>query len=256
MRKSKEEQRLLWTILALAILLLLAYFLYTVVTSEEAGINLMDQNVVQNRVADRYLHKNVLDETSTYVWGGKAEDSAANIVTAVIADYRLFDTALEVIVLFVTVMGFGLVLPEGNRKIKPSTHLFYTWMPILMTFMLLVGGYLFVNGHLSPGGGFPAGAIMSTAVLVGVFAGQKTLSKHSLKVIEAIAGVAIFSLAIVGYLKDGVFFINFLEGGNIGEVFSAGLIPILYTLVAFKVSAELSGVYLEFYKGGDEYEHA
>lgn len=252
----KRNQRLLVSILAMAFLLLLAYFIFTVVTSDGAGINILDENVVENRVADRYLHKNVLDENSTYEWGGKAEDSAANIVTAVIADYRLFDTALEVIILFVTVLGFGLVLPDEKKTIKPSTHLLYNWMPILMPFMLLVGGYLFLNGHLSPGGGFPAGAIMSTAILVGVFAGQRTISQHSLKVIEAIAGVTIFSLAIAGYFIDGAFFSNFLEGGNVGELFSAGLIPILYTLVAFKVSAELSGAYLEFYKGGEEHEHA
>ncbi|MBK5247347.1 MAG: sodium:proton antiporter [Peptostreptococcaceae bacterium] len=252
----KKDKTILMNILAIAFLALLAYFIYTVTISNDIGINLMDDNVVADRVADRYLNKNVLDENSIYEWGGKAEDSAANIVTAVLADYRLFDTALEVIVLFVTVMGFGLVLPDEKRKIKESTQLLYNWLPILMTFMLLVGGYMFINGHLSPGGGFPAGAIISTAILVGVLAGRQTVSSHTLKVIEAVAGISIFSLATMGFILKGSFFVNFLEGGNIGDMFSAGLIPIFYTLIAFKVSAELSGVYLEFYKGGEEHDHA
>ncbi|MBK5263332.1 MAG: sodium:proton antiporter [Peptostreptococcaceae bacterium] len=252
----KKEKTLLMNILAIAFLALLAYFIYTVTISNYVGINVMDDNVVADRVADRYLYKNVLDENILYEWGGKAEDSAANIVTAVIADYRLFDTALEVIVLFVTVMGFGLVLPDEKRKIKESTQLLYNWLPILMTFMLLVGGYMFINGHLSPGGGFPAGAIISSAILVGVLAGRQTVSHYTLKVVEAIAGISIFSLATLGFILKGSFFVNFLEGGNIGDMFSAGLIPILYTLIAFKVAAELSGVYLEFYKGGEEHDNA
>ncbi|MCD6436281.1 MAG: sodium:proton antiporter [Clostridiales bacterium] len=249
----KNGKSLLLNILAITFLAVLAYFIYTVAINDDIGIKFTDENVVENRVADRYLNKNVLDENSKYEWGGKAEDSAANIVTSVVADYRLFDTSLEVIVLFVTVMGFGLVIPKENRKIKKSTELLYHWTPILMIYMLLVGAYMFVNGHISPGGGFPAGAIMSTAILVGFLAGKQTISHHTLKKIEAVAGTLIFSLATLGFVLEGTFFINFLEGGNVGDLFSAGLIPILYTLVAFKVAAEISGIYFEFYEGGEEH---
>ncbi|BEP29948.1 MnhB domain-containing protein [Helicovermis profundi] len=252
----KNDKSLLLNILAIAFLAVLAYFIYTVATDDGVGVKLTDDNVIENRVAYRYLNKNVLDENSKYDWGTTAEDSAANIVTSVVADYRLFDTSLEVIVLFITVMGFGLVIPREDRKIKESTELLYHWTPIIMTFMLLVGGYMFINGHISPGGGFPAGAIMSSAVLVGVLAGKQTISHTNLKRIEAIMGTLIFSLAILGFVLKGSFFVNFLEGGKVGDLFSAGLIPILYTLVAFKVSAEISGIYFEFYEGGEEHEHA
>ena len=251
----KNDKSLLLNILAITFLAVLAYFIYTVATSDDIGIKLTDNNVVENRVAYRYLNKNVLDENSKYEWGGKAEDSAANIVTSVVADYRLFDTSLEVIVLFITVMGFGLVIPKENSKIKESTELLYHWTPILMVYMLLVGAYMFINGHISPGGGFPAGAIMSTAILVGVLAGKQTVSHNTLKKTEAIAGTLIFSIAILGFVLKGSFFINFLEGGNVGDLFSAGLIPILYTLVAFKVAAEISGIYFEFYEGGEEHDN-
>ncbi|KYH35290.1 putative monovalent cation/H+ antiporter subunit B [Clostridium tepidiprofundi DSM 19306] len=252
----KNERSLLMNILAIAFLAVLMYFVYNVANSNGTGIKLLDSNKVENRVANRYLNKNVLDKNSKYEWGGQAEDSAANIVTSVVADYRLFDTSLEVIVLFVTIMGFGLVLPKESRRMKQPSKILYYWAPILMVFMLLVGGYMFLNGHLSPGGGFPAGAILSTAILLGVLAGKKTVSKHTLKVTEAIAGTSIFALAIAGYFIKGTFYANFLEGGRVGDLFSAGLIPILYTLVAFKVAAELSGIYFEFYEEGKEYDNA
>jgi len=97
---------------------------------------------------------------------------------------------------------------------------------------------------------------MSTAILVGVLAGKQTISHHNLKIIEAIMGTLIFSIATLGFMLKGTFFINFLEGGKVGDLVSAGLIPILYTLVAFKVAAEISGIYFEFYEGGEENDHA
>jgi len=91
----KNEGRMLLNILALAFLAVLAYFVYTAATETGDGISITSDNVIENRVAYRYLNKNVLDENSKFDWGTTAEDSAANVVTSVVSDYRLFDTSLE-----------------------------------------------------------------------------------------------------------------------------------------------------------------
>jgi multicomponent Na+:H+ antiporter subunit B len=72
-------------------------------------------------------------------------------------------------------------------------------------------------------------------------------------VVEALAGTSIFLIAIMGFVLKGSFFSNFIPGGNIGELFSGGFIPLVYTLVAFKVGAELSGIFHGFYKDGEEH---
>lgn len=249
----RDEKTLLSNVLALAFIALLAFFVYSAAVSSEPGIRLLDEYRLEDRVAEGYVYKNVLDPQATYEWGGAAEDTSANIVTSVLANYRLFDTTLEVIVLFVTVLAFGLVLPKKEIKIKPPSAILHNWAPILIVFMLLIGGYLFVNGHVSPGGGFPAGAFLSSAVLIGVLARIPTVSHRQLKVVEALAGVSIFALGIAGYLITGSFFANFWQGGSIGSLFSAGLIPIFYTLIAFKVGAELSGIFLGFYEESDHH---
>lgn len=248
----KNEKSIFIDIVAIMLLAVLAYFIYTVAVSSGSGIKLLDGNKIEDRVAVRYIDKNVRNVNSTYEWGGQAEDSAANIVTSIVADYRLFDTTLEVIVLFITVLGFGLVLPVEYRKIKKPSQILGSWSPILIVFMLLVGGYMFINGHLSPGGGFPAGAILSSAVLVGVVSQKRTFSAKTFKVIEAAAGASIFLIGIAGYLLKGTFFVNFMEGQNIGDLFSAGFIPLIYTLIAFKVASELSGLYFDFYREGED----
>ncbi|KRQ87922.1 putative monovalent cation/H+ antiporter subunit B [Caloramator mitchellensis] len=244
----RDEKSLFINIVALLILSVMAFYIYKVSIDTGSGIKITDNTTPQMRVADRYLNKNVMDGNSKYEWGGSAENTSANIVTSVVVDYRLFDTTLEVIVLFITILGFGFIMPKDKRKINPSTTILYRWSPILMLLMLMIGGYMFINGHLSPGGGFPAGAIISTAVLTGVLAGRRTLNQKKLKIIEAVAGISIFGLGIASYLITGNFFQNFILNDKIGDLFSAGLIPVFYGLIAFKVAAELSNIYFEFYE--------
>jgi multicomponent Na+:H+ antiporter subunit B len=159
----RDEKSLLLNVLALAIVAVLISFIYSAATSSDPGVKLLEEYKMEERVSDAYIHKNVLDPQATYEWNGTAEETSANIVTSVLANYRLFDTTLEVIVLFITVLAFGLVLPEQKVQVKPASHILSSWAPILIVFMLLVGGYLFINGHVSPGGGFPAGAMLSSA---------------------------------------------------------------------------------------------
>lgn len=249
-----KEKSLLINIFAAVFLIILGFSIYKVAVSKGDGINLLDNNKVENRVAYRYVNKNVLNENSTYKFGGQAEDSAANIVTSIVADYRLFDTTLEVIVLFISIMGFSMAMPKEKELIKPSSSIIKYWSPILMVFMVMTGFYMFINGHLSPGGGFPAGAILSTAVLLGFLSKTKVPSKKTFKYIEAVSGTLIFSLGIIAFIMNGSFFYNFLEGGKIGNILSGGIIPIFYSLVAFKVASELSSVFYDFYQEGEDYE--
>lgn len=247
-----RDEKSVWIVklTALAVLAFLGFFIYNAAIDSRPGAKLSDTNIVKTRVSDRYLNKNVIDEDAKYEWGGKAENTAANIVTSIVVEYRLFDTTLEVIVLFVTILAFGFVIPKNKGIVKPAGGIIGPWAPMLMVFMLLIGGYMFINGHLSPGGGFPAGAIMSTAVLIGVLSGKRTIGHNALKIMESIAGAAIFLLGIISYYITGNFFQNFLTVGGIGDLFSAGLMPVFYTLIAFKVGSELSNIYFAFYEEG------
>ncbi|MFA9396750.1 MAG: MnhB domain-containing protein [Clostridiaceae bacterium] len=249
-----SEKNTLINILALLFIIILAFSLYKVVISDGQGINILDETKIENRVSTRYLNKNVNDLNSTYEYGGQAEDTAANIVTSIVADYRLFDTSLEVVILFVTILSFSLVIPKEKSSIKPASSIIKYWSPVLMVFMIMVGFYMFAFGHLSPGGGFPAGAILSTAVLLGFLSKNNVFKRIWFKRVEALAGISIFLIGILGFILKGSFFENFIIGGEIGSLFSAGLIPILYFLVAFKVASEISGIFFDFYGEEEGYE--
>lgn len=87
-------------------------------------------------------------------------------VTAVLLNFRGYDTWLEVGVLIAAVFGLlalhrahGLVLPPEER-IDPVLD---TITRLLVPFMVLIGGFLLWAGTRIPGGAFQAGAILAGA---------------------------------------------------------------------------------------------
>ncbi len=99
---------------------------------------------------------------------GKIEYSGViNPVTAVLLNFRAYDTLLEIGVLLLVVVGAWSFskAPSNDPKQKFSPVLF-AMVRILVPLMILIAGYmLWVGGH-APGGAFQAGAILGAA---GVF---------------------------------------------------------------------------------------
>lgn len=106
-----------------------------------------------------------LNQTARYYAERTAADlGAANIVTAIVVTYRGLDTLGEVTVLFLAATIVGLVLARDShaerRPRAPVGELLTTGTRFLVPLILLLGAYVFVNGHLTPGGGFQGGAIV------------------------------------------------------------------------------------------------
>lgn len=54
-----------------------------------------------------------------YIEDGLRETAVPNIVTAVLADYRSFDTLGEVAVIFTAAVAVALILAAGGRRESP-----------------------------------------------------------------------------------------------------------------------------------------
>ncbi len=92
------------------------------------------------------------------------------IVNAILWDFRGIDTFFETSVLFIAVMGGWIVYQKimGSRGTGQSS---YSLIVRLITKLSLTTAFtislaLALNGHLSPGGGFQAGALLSTAIII------------------------------------------------------------------------------------------
>jgi multicomponent Na+:H+ antiporter subunit B len=166
------------------------------------------------------------------------ETSVPNIVTAVLADYRGFDTMFETTVIFSAgvvcffllrisrreepearyyrhvLTGVTIQLKEGY-KIPPSAdfeRIDAVWTPpdliiktgcrILIPFIQLFALYVIAHGHHSPGGGFQGGVILGTSIiLLAISHDLRTAVKRmSEKLIAILCAVGVLIYAGTGAL--------------------------------------------------------
>ena len=103
-----------------------------------------------------------------------------NLVTAVLASFRGYDTLGEVFVVFTAGIGVLFVLNAGRRRdpqsapvemAEANTGLRHYLIPrvvgrLLVPFIVLFGLYVQFHGEYGPGGGFQAGAIIAAGIIL------------------------------------------------------------------------------------------
>lgn len=201
---------------------------------------------VNDRVSLRFIERDVMGDI-LYGISDDLESGAANIVTAIVVDYRSFDTLGEVTVLFISALGVALLLGGVGQKrlslnFKPNFML-RVGARALFGIILVTGVYIILHGHLTPGGGFPGGTMIASSILLLYLADDQFRSKvHAFKWMEGIAGSLYVILGIIGLIAGGYFLKNILPNGVIGNLISSGMIPMIYLLIGLKVGSEIAGV--------------
>ena len=128
----------------------------------------------------------------------------------------------------------------------------------LILFISVYGLYIIMHGHLTPGGGFQGGAVFASgaALLIVAYGAEhvhQRLKESHLSVLESTGGLIFIGLAFAGLAT--VFFYNFLvgssffgnvpaAGGNPGDLWTGGVIPLMNIGVGLKVIAGLSAIIL------------
>jgi multicomponent Na+:H+ antiporter subunit B len=189
---------------------------------------------------------------------------AANTVTAVVVQYRGFDTLGEVTVLFVSALGVSMLamaIKDGLLQDlfdDDGGFVLQAGSLALLPFIVLVGLYIILHGHLSPGGGFPGGVIIATAVFV-VILTSKTIHIPGalISILESLAGLGFLAIGLIGlYSPAQSFLANILPKGEFGTILSAGFIPLIYAIVAVKVASELINIISKLTAAGSSPEEA
>jgi len=174
------------------------------------------------------------------------EVGAANIVTAVVLGYRGIDTLGELAILFASAAAAGLVLGRGRAAQAPDPEggfVLLTGSALLFPLLLTVGFYIILHGHLTPGGGFQGGVVLAAAFFLPLLARPGASLDHAgLGLVEGLAGAAFVLIGLWALLAGGQFLQPMLAKGVIGELVSAGTLPLLYLAVGLKVGAELAGL--------------
>jgi multicomponent Na+:H+ antiporter subunit B len=192
------------------------------------------------------------------------ERQTTAVVSAINFDYRGFDTLGEEYILFAAVVGVASLLRglRGERERRPDddargrrvrdTSAAVTLVGLaLIGPTLLVGLYVVIHGHQTPGGGFQGGVILATALLLVYLSDQyvtlRRVGPMALnEVAEALGTASLVLLAVAGMVFAGACAENFLPLGHVGHLLSAGTIPVASTCVGLAVTGGFALMVSEF----------
>jgi len=116
--------------------------------------------------------------------------------------------------------------------------------------IFLYGAYVIIHGHLTPGGGFAGGIIVSGAfILVTLAFGSDFLNLQKEETgstaTENLSILMIILLSAAGlFCGTKIFFLNFLPKGIVGELISAGAIPLYNIFVGIEVASSIFVIFL------------
>lgn len=129
---------------------------------------------------------------------------------------------------------------------------------IIAPVIFLYGLYIVIHGHLTPGGGFAGGVILASSFILQILANGKILEglrkeEHGLQLLESLAILCFLVIGTVGVILAGkVFFSNFLGVGKVGELISAGFIPLQNLVVGAEVCAAIATIFIALLVFKDE----
>ena len=148
-----------------------------------------------------------------YIESAPLETGALNMVTAVLADYRSFDTLGETVVILTAGLTSLLILgavrtrSEDHGKDTMLLHSLGTDVLgatsyLLTPFIILFATYVLVHGHTSPGGGFQGGSILAASViLIRLIRGTKTGLWPGAVTLVGIASGGVFLYLFIGLIS-------------------------------------------------------
>lgn len=259
-KKALPFARAMYNLLCVGICVtMIALLLYTVTALPAFGD---PSHPINNEVSARYIEN------------GLQETGAVNIVTGMILDYRAFDTLGESSVLFTAAMVVLFLLRKDKDSarysqlaqtmdLNPHSDTYYEpkndiilqkTATILVPIVLLLGVYVVLNGHLSPGGGFSGGAIMGAGLILYVtaFGFDKMRRFFTYKTYQRVVLVALLTYALskcYSFYTGANHIESVIPLGTPGAILSSGLILVLNICVGFIVACTMYCFYAVFRKG-------
>jgi len=118
--------------------------------------------------------------------------------------------------------------------------------------IFLLGIYVVLHGHLTPGGGFAGGVLMAGCFVLIVLAygseeARSEVRKWRASLSESIGIFIFWLLAMLGVIQGSYFFYNVIAKVNPGQpytLFSAGIIPLCNIAIGIEVAASLFAIFI------------
>jgi multicomponent Na+:H+ antiporter subunit B len=184
------------------------------------------------------------------------ERHTTNTVTAIVFDYRGFDTLGEEFILFTSVMGVALLLRDvREEERRPRDRIRSDAVRLIgMGFaaaLLLLGLYVVAHGPITPGGGFQGGVVLAGAFVIVYLAGEYRAYRNltlqpAVDFVEGTGAGGYAVLGVVSLLLGTAYLQNFGPLGTPGKLGSGGSIMYLNIASALEVGAAFVLLFTEF----------
>ncbi len=177
---------------------------------------------------------------SEYVAENIKTSGVSNPVTAVLLNFRGYDTLLEMGVLLLALLGVWSVSRVPQQSEAPPGPVLDMLSRLLVPLLILVAGYLLWVGAHAPGGAFQAGAVLGAAGVLLLLAGWRPDARFSglpLR-LTLVAGLGMF--VVVGMVL-------ILPGGRLLEYpppFAGTLILLIEAAATLSIGVTLAALFL------------
>ena len=144
------------------------------------------------------LHKIVADNMSL--------SGVSNPVTAVLLNFRGYDTFLELFVLMLAILGVWSLSECSEQPDSKVGSVLQTVTHLLVPVLILVAGYLLWIGAHAPGGAFQAGSVLGAAGVLLILTGRRLFPPQRVLLLRLslVAGTGTFLiLAIYTLMSEG-----------------------------------------------------
>lgn len=137
------------------------------------------------------------DRMQRLVASNMAISGVENPVTAVLLNFRGYDTLLEIGVLLLAALGVFSAVPSPVilSKSTPSPIL-NLLLRLLLPFIILIGGYILWIGKYAPGGAFQAGAILAAGGIL-LSTAAVPFNRFALKTMPFAMGIGLVTFIVV-----------------------------------------------------------
>lgn len=215
-------------------------------------------NPANNEVVQRYIEQ------------GMEETGASNLVAGMILSYRVFDTFGESNVLFLAATCVTILLRRDKKNTtlrdlqeleqetikdrKDKDVVLRTAVLLLLPVSVMVGFYVMLFGHLSPGGGFSGGAILGGGMILyartfGNAHVRRFFNEHLYHMVKVVCLMCYAAMLIYYVFTGANGLANHIPLGTPGHIFSSGIIMPINVLVGFEVTCTIYAFYALFSEG-------
>ncbi|WP_194756883.1 MnhB domain-containing protein [Aliidiomarina indica] len=163
-------------------------------------------------------------------------------ITAVLLNFRSYDTLLEVAVLLVAVVT-GLALRERDALTAHTEQardpMLHALTRRLLPLLLITSVYILWSGSYAPGGAFQAGALVAAAGVIARLAGYDIASRADVLLRLGLAlGFILFLTVAVSAMFGGRPFLNYPEG------WAGSLIFLIEAVLTFSIGLTLISLFV------------